>query len=116
MSDDPLDKYDPRVQAALREHFTWLLGEEKDGQGLSAMFFVGALMQACELPEETRRRVRAAVEREREARHRDLSPAREMTPTGPHADPATCQHAWEPHLWEQGQQYCPYCTSVREKP
>ncbi|HYE97966.1 MAG TPA: hypothetical protein VEJ18_03600 [Planctomycetota bacterium] len=36
-------------------------------------------------------------------------------PFGPPEDPATCVHAWEPHLWERGELYCPRCMSTRPK-
>jgi hypothetical protein len=39
--------------------------------------------------------------------------SRPLSPLGPHEDPATCEHAWEPHLWEQGKSYCPHCTTVK---
>lgn len=41
---------------------------------------------------------------------------REVLPFGPFEDPATCQHEWEPHVWEAGQEYCPYCTISRPVP
>lgn len=28
-----------------------------------------------------------------------------------HADPMSCDHAWEPHLWENGRAYCSRCGS-----
>lgn len=31
-------------------------------------------------------------------------------------DPATCQHVWEPHLWEKSREVCPYCWTFRDKP
>jgi hypothetical protein len=31
-------------------------------------------------------------------------------------DPATCAHEWEPHIWELGKQYCPYCATTRDPP
>jgi len=27
------------------------------------------------------------------------------------SDPMTCDHRWEPHLWEHGGAYCPLCGS-----
>jgi len=27
------------------------------------------------------------------------------------ADPLTCDHVWEPHLWDHGRAYCPHCGS-----
>lgn len=27
-------------------------------------------------------------------------------------DPMTCDHVWEPHLWETGRAYCPSCGSI----
>jgi hypothetical protein len=41
-----------------------------------------------------------------------MSEVREIRPFG-HDDPATCDHRWELHLWEQGKEYCPYCASMR---
>ncbi len=29
------------------------------------------------------------------------------------ASPATCEHAWEAHVWERGSEYCPLCASER---
>jgi hypothetical protein len=40
----------------------------------------------------------------------------EINPFGPHAPKDKCAHAWEPHLWEAGTEYCPYCTSTRPAP
>ncbi len=37
---------------------------------------------------------------------------REILPFGPHEDPSTCDHVWEPHSWEQGKRYCPYCATT----
>lgn len=28
------------------------------------------------------------------------------------ADPMSCDHAWEPHLWETGRAYCASCGSI----
>jgi hypothetical protein len=28
------------------------------------------------------------------------------------ADPMTCGHVWEPHLWEIGRAYCAQCGSL----
>lgn len=28
------------------------------------------------------------------------------------SDPMTCDHVWEPHLWEEGQAYCARCGSI----
>jgi len=27
------------------------------------------------------------------------------------AEPLTCDHLWEPHLWDNGRAYCPHCGS-----
>lgn len=48
-------------------------------------------------------------------KRRAPEPKREIKPFGPHEDKATCSHEWEPHIWEMGIDYCPYCTSVRER-
>lgn len=29
-------------------------------------------------------------------------------------DPNTCSHAWEFHLWEIGEAYCPLCGSLAD--
>jgi hypothetical protein len=26
-------------------------------------------------------------------------------------DPLSCEHLWEPHLWDDGRAYCPRCGS-----
>lgn len=39
-------------------------------------------------------------------------PKREIKPFGPHENPMTCAHIWEPHLYEHGKRYCPYCTTT----
>lgn len=38
---------------------------------------------------------------------------REIKPI-PDESPTTCRHKWEPHLWEQGVLYCPYCASLKK--
>lgn len=49
---------------------------------------------------------RAAVEPEAKAK-------REIRMCPPHEDPAMCEHIWEPHLYERGREYCPYCATMK---
>lgn len=35
-----------------------------------------------------------------------------LGPMEKHPDPASCEHVWEPHLWERGKLYCPYCATT----
>ena len=29
-----------------------------------------------------------------------------------HRDPISCEHLWEPHVWERGRAYCNRCGSL----
>ena len=33
------------------------------------------------------------------------------TRPGAQVEPTRCDHAWEPHLWDDGRAYCPRCGS-----
>lgn len=46
----------------------------------------------------------------------EKGPAKRPIPgIGKTGDPATCRHEWEPHLWERGNEYCPYCATTRAR-
>lgn len=34
--------------------------------------------------------------------------------TIPKAEPTTCEHEWEPHVWDDGKAYCNKCGSHAE--
>ena len=68
MSDEAvskLDRYDPRVKAAIRDFFRLALGTDVP-TGISPHYVIGVFMGACDLPEAERERFRQAFERHRD--------------------------------------------------
>ena len=64
MSDEKLNKYDPRVQVALREHLEFAL----EGAAVGGPYWViGCLYGASHLPEEVQDKFRAAFAQYHEA-------------------------------------------------
>lgn len=62
-----LDKYDPRVQAALREHLEFALDALEGGATGGPYFVLGFLYAACNLPESIQDKFRAAFAQYHEA-------------------------------------------------
>jgi hypothetical protein len=48
-------------------------------------------------------------------RPRKKGPRRRVLGPFEKGDPSTCPHWWEPHLWEQGKEYCAACASTRPR-